>query len=128
MARAKNEYTWRANLACIATYKILEGNDNMGQFEESNVPFDKAADVAMKELRYYPKTTMNDHIIYVVSHEVARRFLTLLVKHYSVKKGKDELRSADVLEAISSIFRDGEKTIKDLAATTDELIKFADEN
>jgi hypothetical protein len=64
----------------------------------------------------------------VFSHEAARTFITLLVKHYSVKKGKDELRSADVVEAISRIFRDGEKTIKDLAATTDELIKFADEN
>ena len=100
----------------------------MSQFEESDISFDKAANVAMKELRYYPKTTTNEHIIDVISHEAARTFITMLAKHYSVQKGKDELRSADVIEAISSIFRDGEKTIKDLAAATDELIKFADEN
>jgi hypothetical protein len=128
MAEAKNEYTWRPNFACIATYKVLAGDDTMDQFEERNIPFDKAAEVAMKELRYYPKRTTNDHILDVIFHEIAKKFVTLLVKHYSVKTVKDEPSSADIIEAVSRVFRDGEKTIKDLASATDELIKFADEN
>jgi hypothetical protein len=128
MAEATYEFTWRPNFVCIATYKTLEGDDTMDQFEERNIPFDKAAEVAMKELRYYPKTTTNDHILDVIFHEIARKFVTLVVKNYPVKTEKDELNFEEIVEAISGIFRDGEKTIKDLAATTDELIKFADEN
>jgi len=128
MAEAKNGYPWRPNLVCIATYEILAGDNTMDQFEECNIPFDKAADVAMKDLRYYPKKTTNDHILDVIFYEVARKFVMLLMKNYPVKTEKDGLNSVDIIEAISDIFRDGEKTIKDLAAATNELVKFADED
>jgi len=128
MAEATYEFSWRPNLVCIATYNLLEGDDAMDQFDESDIPFDKAADVALKGLRYFPKTTTNDYILDVIFYEVAKKFVTLLVKNYSVNTEKDELNSMDIIEAISGIFRDGEKTIKDLASATDELFKFPDEN
>lgn len=125
---AENTYKWQPNLACISTYKILEGDDNLDQFEEKDVPFDRAPDMKMNELRYYPKTTSNPDIIKVIAIEIARKFVKLLVKHYSVKKEKKEMNSAEIIMKIAGILELGEKMIKDLAATVDELIKFSDEN
>lgn len=128
MAEKGNGFEWKPNLACIATYKVLEGDNNLDQFEESTLPFDKAKNVKLKDLRYYPKTTTNSDILDVVSYEVARKFVKLLVKLYSVKKEKKEVNSGEIIDAVAKVFRNGEKTIGDLAAAVDAHIKFADEN
>jgi hypothetical protein len=122
-----SDYEWKTNLCCVATYKTLEGDTKMDQFEEGDIPFDGAKSVQMQSLRYYPKTTNNPDIIEMISFEVARKFLKLVVRDYSVIKEKSQISSADIIIALASIFRSKEATIKDLAETADSLIKFSDE-
>jgi hypothetical protein len=120
-------YKWKANICCIATYKILEGDDLMDQFEEEDTSFEDAKDVTMVSLRYFPKTTTNPDIIELISYEMARKYLKLIVKGYSVKKEKSQTKSSEIIVLLASVFRNKDATIKDLAEKTDSLIKFSDE-
>jgi len=120
-------YKWKTNIACIATYKVLEGDMLMDQFEESDISFDEAKDIKMEELRYYPKITNNSDLIELISYEVSRKFLKLMVKGYSVKKEKRQMKSSQIIVLLASVFRKKDSTIKDLAAKADKLIKFSDE-
>ncbi len=122
-----SNYNWKSNLACVATYKVLEGDQMLDQFEEYDISFDDAKDVIISDLRFYPKTTSNADIIEMVSYEIARKFLKLIVKGYSVKKEKAQVGSAEIITKLASVFRNKDATIKDLAETTDSLIKFGDE-
>jgi hypothetical protein len=122
-----SNYKWEPKLACIATYKVLEGDDNLDQFEEAEHPFDEAKDLKMEELRYYPKTTNNPDLIKLISFEIARRFVKILVKQYSVKKEKKEITSEKIITDIAGVFENKNKTVLELAEVVDGLIKFSDE-
>jgi hypothetical protein len=122
-----SNYKWKTNLACISTYKILEGDNSLDQFEETNISFNDAQDIKMEQLNYYPKTTNNTDIIRLISFEIARKFIKLLVKQYSVRKEKNEITSEQILTSIAEIFQDKNKKIIDLAETVDKFIKFSDE-
>lgn len=127
MATPKTTYAWKENNACTATYKVLEGDKFLDQFEDADIPFAKAASVNLKTLRYFPKTTTNPQIIEVLSLEIARKFVTHIVKVYTVSKQNSATSSATIISSIAKIFADGEKTIKDLAEIVDSAIKFPDE-
>lgn len=120
-------YKWKSNLACIATYKVLEGDQFLDQFEEHDVPFDNAPNIKIGDLRFYPKTTSNVDIIELISFEVTRKYLKLIVKTYSVKKEKSQMASSKIITLLASIFKNKDATIKDLAEKVDLLIKFFDE-
>ncbi|HYL87542.1 MAG TPA: hypothetical protein VEU32_02115 [Burkholderiales bacterium] len=120
-------YEWRENMACVGTYKVLEGSNFLDQFEDVDIPFNKAANVKMGSLRYYPRTTTNPDIIELLGLQIGRRFLTLLMKVYTVKKENPQRTSADIIESIAAVFQDKDKTIKDLAEVVDDNIKFPDE-
>jgi hypothetical protein len=121
-------YEWKENNACVATYKVLEGDKFLDQFEDADIPFKKAGAVKLKALRYFPKTTQNNQIIEVLSIEIARQFLTHLTKVFTVSKQDGSKSSAKIILALAKLFADGSKTIKDLAEVVDENIKFPDES
>lgn len=127
MAEPKATYAWKENNACTATYKVLEGDKFLDQFEDADIPFAKAASVKLKTLRYFPKTTTNQQIIEVLSLEIARQFVTYIVKIFTVSKQNSAASSATIISSIAKMFEDGEKTIKDLAEVVDAAIKFPDE-
>ena len=127
MAEPQATYTWKENNACTATYKVLEGDKLLDQFEDADIPFAKAASIKLKTLRYFPKTTTNPQIIEVLSLEIARKFVTDIVKVFTVSKQNTATSSATIISSIAKIFADGEKTIKDLAEVVDSNIKFPDE-
>ncbi len=120
-------HKWKESNACVATYKVLEGDMFLDQFEDVDIPFSKAASVKMKKLRYFPKTTNNPSIIEILSIEIARKFLKHVVKVFTVSKQNASTSSASIIEAIAKVFADGDKTILDLAAIVDDTIKFPDE-
>ncbi|NKB25360.1 MAG: hypothetical protein GKR87_13485 [Kiritimatiellae bacterium] len=122
-----SNYKWELNLACIATYKVLEGDQLLDQFEEADVSFDDAKSLSMGGLRFYPKTTTNSDIIELVSFEIARKYLKLIIKGYSVKKEKTQITSSEIIIALAFIFSKKDATVKDLAERTDLLIRFSDE-
>jgi hypothetical protein len=123
----KDSYKWIENNACTATYKVLEGDNFLDQFEDANLSFAKAASVKLRTLRYFPKATNNNGIIDVLSYEIARKFITYIVKIYTVSKQKSEVSSGEIFSSIANIFADGDKTILDLAEAVDNAIKFPDE-
>jgi hypothetical protein len=120
-------YQWQANLACIATYKTLEADDGLDQFEEADIPFAKAEKVEMKRLRFFPSGTSNTDIIQVLAIEMARRFVKLLVKRFSVKKQKKEVSSQQIIMKIAAVLAQPKATLTDLAEVVDDEIQFADE-
>lgn len=94
MPDPKKPYEWRENNACTATYKVLEGDKFLDQFEDSEISFAKAPSVKLKKLRYYPQTTTNPQIIEVLSLEIARKFITDIVKVFTVSKQNTTSSSA----------------------------------
>lgn len=127
MAKATAGYEWRENMACVATYNILEGENFLDQFEDADIPFSDAPDVPMERLRYYPKTTANAEIIRLLSLQIAQRFLTDLVKTFTVRKEMPEKETSATIKELAGIFADKKATILDLAETVDGNVKFPDE-
>lgn len=78
-------------------------------------------------LRYYPKTTQNPNIIEMLGLEIGRKFLTFMVKTYTVSKQDTHKTSAAIIRALADAFSDGTKTIAELAGVVDANIKFPDE-
>ncbi|MHB1313584.1 MAG: hypothetical protein ACYC3L_16320, partial [Gemmatimonadaceae bacterium] len=124
--RMPASYKWRENNACVATYKVLEGDNFLDQFEDADLPFDKAGAVQLKTLRYFPKTTTNGDLIVILADGIARKFLAYVAKVYTVRKQK-ATSSARIINAVAAVLADGSKTIADLAAVVDDCIKFPDE-
>lgn len=125
---AAKEIEWEEeNMACVATYRILEGDKFMDQFEDSEVAFPKAAQLKMGELRYFPKTTKNSAIIKGIAFDRARQFFTLLLKTFTVKKEALDDSTEAVIISIAGVFQDRNKTLLDLAQLVDDRVKFPGE-
>lgn len=123
----KPGFEWKENLACMATYNVLEGDQFLDQFEDSDIPFESAGDTPLGSLRYFPKTTHNPQIIKVVSLEISRSFLQTLVKVFTVKKEDPSVSTPKTIKALAGIFENPKKTLADLAALVDKHVKFPDE-
>jgi hypothetical protein len=122
------EYKWRENPACVATYRILEGDNFLDQFEDSDVPFADAGVLEMSNLRYFPKTTANSNIVEMLAINMARRFLTLVTKTFTVEKENPQTSSQEILEALVAVFNDGKKTVRELAEAIDGQVRFPNES
>ena len=115
------------NMACVATYRILEGDKFMDQFEDSEVAFADAAELTMGELRYFPKTTRNSALIKGIAFDRARQFFTLLLKTFTVKKETLDDSTEAVIVSLAGVFQDKKKTLLDLAQLVDDRVKFPGE-
>jgi hypothetical protein len=125
---AAKQISWdEENMACVATYRILEGDKFMDQFEDSEVGFADAAELTMGELRYFPKTTKNSAIIKGVAFDRARQFFTLLLKTFTVKKETLGDSTEAVIVSLATVFQDRKKTLLDLAQLVDDRVKFPGE-
>jgi hypothetical protein len=122
------EYLWRENPACVATYRILEGDSFLDQFEDSDVPFSEAGELPMSRLRYFPKTTSNPNIVEMLAINMARRFLTLVTKTFTVEKEDPQTSSQEILESLVTVFKNGKSTLRNLAQVIDGQVRFPNEN
>jgi hypothetical protein len=127
MAQSAGSFEWKENMVCVATYKILEGEEFLDQFEDADVPFEDADELTMGKLRYFPKTTGNAAIIELLSLQVAQRFLTDLVKTFTVKKEMPSRKTSVTITDLAAIFEDKDKTVLELAEVVDKHVKFPDE-
>lgn len=128
MSDGGNEFEWSEdNQACVATYKVLESDHFLDQFEDADLPFAQAGVVKLGTLRYYPKTTAKPEIIEIVSLEIARKFLTFVTKIFTVKKQDRKVSTFEIIDDLAKIFADKNKTIAQLAAVVDENVKFPQE-
>jgi len=125
----KNEevYEWRQNNACVATYNVLEGDNFLDQFEDVDIPFDKAPDVTMGKLRYFPKSTSNSNLLEVLGNQMARKFLKHVSKTFTLEKQTPGKKTADFIEELNDVFSSRNGTIRDLAKILDDNVRFPDE-
>lgn len=127
MPDAEPSYVWTDNPACTATWKVLKQSDLLDQFEDADISFADAATVKLKDLIYFPKTSINPRILEVLSLEIARKFATGISSLYAVTRENTDESSADIISAIAAVFADGEKTVTDLAGVVDAGLKFPDQ-
>ena len=120
-------FEWRESNACVATYNVLEGEQFLDQFEDVDIPFDSAADVKMRQLRYFPRSSNNPNILELLGIEMARVFIRHVSKTFTLNKQNPETTPAGFLREIASIFSGGDRTIQDLAEVLDKNVRFPDE-
>jgi len=123
-------YIWRNNNACVATYKVLEGDNFLNEFEDYQLPFESAGKAQLKHLRYFVKTTNNAKMIKGAAMEIAADFLMYVQKIYTVTlENPVRLFGAhpNVLLKLANVFADGDKTIADVAEAIDGELRFPDE-
>lgn len=120
-------YEWQDNLACIATYNVLEGETFLDEFEDAAYPFAEAAGLKMGQLRYFPHTTSNPDILELLALEQARKFLRFIGKAYLIKKQRPADTTAIAIRALAKIFANADATVLQLAELVDKLILFTDE-
>lgn len=119
---------WSAErMACVATYKILEGEEFLDQFEDADVPFEEAAGLQMGELLYYPKTTGNASIIRLLSLQIAQRFLHHIVSTFTVKKEDPGKDTAQTIKDLAAVFADRTASVSQLAEVIDANVRFPGE-
>lgn len=120
-------YQWRNNLACVATYKVLERDDLLDQFEQTAVPFHKAGSLAIGGLRFYPKTTANPHVVSSAALEMSFEFVRYVNKYYRVVKEDSSVPTSEIVDKLCGVFASSRKTLTDLAAVLDKYVQFEDE-
>ncbi len=127
-AQDSDNYEWSAqNIACVATYRVLEGDEFLDQFEDVDISFDDAPEVKLSDLWYYPKTSNNARIIEGIAFEMARDFLGYVADTYVIYAEDPDNKLSEIVGIVAKVFESDETTILDLAKATDKLIKFPGE-
>jgi hypothetical protein len=121
-------YEWSGEkMACVATYKILEGEEFLDQFEDANVPFESAAQLEMRRLRYYPGTTVNASILKLLSIQMAQRFYVDVAKTYTVARQRPERFVSQTIDSLAGIFKRSNGKMIELAEIIDDDLRFPGE-
>lgn len=117
-------YEWKNNLACKATYVILE--DMLEQIDGLLVPQSQAGNYKIEYLTSFPDDA-SGKIKEKWSKKISSKFIQYVLKLYDVRKE----RSSDTIRAWHKdtwpIFNDGDKTLTELAGVLDSYCKFSDE-
>lgn len=119
----QDSYVWTNNIACVSCYKILA---RRGQFNEFQLPFQKAGDCKLKALNYFV-TSGGRHMLEMSAFLLSQRYVQMLSTDYVVRPELKDITWADVQVAMVSVLQDGDKTIRNLAHLVDIMISFKDE-
>jgi hypothetical protein len=118
---------WRNSQACVATYNVLEHDDKMDQFEDTDVPFDAAGRLSMKQLRYWPGIDLPDGALSMIALGKAREFLVLVQKNFTARKEDPNMKSGEVIRSVGKLFEREDATLEQIAVVLDSFIRFPDE-
>ncbi|MDQ2640267.1 MAG: hypothetical protein M3Y79_06780 [Pseudomonadota bacterium] len=122
------QFEWSStNLACVATYHVLEGDQFLDQFEDVRLPFEDAADALLCDLRYFPHTLNAEDLLPLIAFEMGKEFLALVADTYVVFAEDPGQELQDMVQEISDLFASSEATFSDLAKVTDKILKFEQE-
>lgn len=119
-------YQWKDNVCCRSIYKVLESDALLDEFESSDTPFEKAGELKVGNLRYFSHTGTSD-IRDFSAWNITRHFLNKLSIETRLDKQSPEVKTKHLYSAVYSVFRNENKTLKDLAEAIDALVKFDDE-
>ncbi len=117
-------YKWKDNLACKATYVILE--DLLDQFEEILVPRKTAGNYKVEFFTNYPDDA-SSKLKEKWAKKIAAKFIQYVLKFYDVRKQTSSTTVKKWYKETWPIFKDGNNTLTDLAETLDKHCKFSDE-
>lgn len=121
-------FSWSdKNMACIATYNILEGDQLLNQFDRFFLGFDNAGAMALSRLPYFPKFGGAAADIEGRSAQMARQFFKHLITLYTNRKERPAQSIEEMLGAFRAQFASKTATIADLAMTADAVLKFKGE-
>ena len=116
-------------MACVATYAILEGDQFLDQFDSFFLPFDKAGEVKLTTLPYFPKFGADAFDIEGRADQMARRFFKFLVANYTSRKERAQDSVEGVLRRMKAVFQGKTTpcTLLALANAADDFFKFEGE-
>lgn len=121
-------FTWsKSNMACVATYNILEGDNLLNQFDVFFLGFDAAPQVKLSSLPYFPKFGASPIDIEGRAAQMARQYFKFLIQLFTNRKENPADSVEKMLAAFGALFASSTATIGDLAAAADGFLKFAGE-
>lgn len=121
---ASESFKWGNTMPCVATYKILEGDKFMDEFEDASVAFEDAGTLAIGSLRFFPHVTDDSETIRLLAMQISRRFLTLIQKTFTIEIPDTGDSAFEIIVKIAGIFGDPQKTLTDLAELVSAQIVF----
>lgn len=108
-------FAWDDALVCLATYATLGYAGRMEQFDTAEISLKKAGAMHVGDLLYHSDLPSADILdMHVIA--LARKFITMLRKHYIVEY-RPHCSKATLLAELRGVFSDAGKTIKDIAET-----------
>lgn len=124
----RNTFAWtQDNMACLATYNILEGDQLLNQFDVLFLKFKDAGAVRLSSLPYFPKFAAAPEDIEGRAAQMARRYFKFLITLFTHRKENKATSVGTVLGSFETLFASEASTITDLAAAADGFLKFANE-
>ena len=125
---ATEKYTWRAdNMACIATYTILGGDNFLDQFDEFFLKMEAAGTVKLTTLPYYPKFDASSFDIEGRADQMSRKFFKFIVVTYTNRKENPADTVEEIIKKMRTLFKNKTATFTDLAEAADKFFKFSGE-
>ena len=119
-------YQWKDNIACKAVYETMSRQDRMNQFDKNLVPFAKAGNYKIADLKYFPRAGDIDERK-AAAHGFCDGFLEYLLSDYSVTWEVSGEDIKQIVQEIVDLLSTADKTLTDLAALLDIKFKYADE-
>ena len=125
---ATEKYAWRAdNMACIATYTILGGDNFLDQFDEFFLKMEAAGTVKLTTLPYYPKFDASSFDIEGRADQMSRKFFKFIVVTYTNRKENPADTVEEIIKKMRTLFKNKTATFTDLAEAADKFFKFSGE-
>jgi hypothetical protein len=125
---ATKNLAWSSkNMACVATYNILEGDKLLNQFDHIFLGFDEAGDVLLSSLPYFPKFDAAPDDLEGRAAQMARQYFRFLISLFTNRKERRADSVEKMLSKFGELFNSTTATIADLARAADDFLKFKDE-
>jgi hypothetical protein len=115
------------NVACVATYNILEGDQLLNQFDRVFLSFSKAGAVLLSTLPYFPKFGGAADDIEGRAAQMARQYFKFLITLFTNRKERPADTIEGMLGSFAALFASKTATIADLAQAADGFLKFKGE-
>lgn len=124
-APATPAFKWAAaNMACFATYNILELDDRLDQFDKAFIPFKDAGTVKLSSLPYAGAGLISPADLNARVELFSRRFIRFVVENYTNRKENKTDSLVKLRADMMGLLEGKDGTIADLARLTDAFFKF----
>lgn len=121
------DYKWQKNYACTTVFAVLRSKRMLDQ---QTIPssFKEAGNTKLGSLTYFPRTNTDDTLLDNQATMIANMFVNHMDNLGVISEIEEEgVSKHDVKQKLKVIFKDGSKTLKDVAELIDDMIKFFDE-